>query len=362
MTKTKLLAAAVVLQCIGGYGISHADWTDQIKFKGDMRLRHETIAVENKDTRNRERIRLRFGAEATPSDDLKVVLQLASGSDDPISTNQTLGSAFTTKSIGIDLAYLQWKPATAKFLTVEGGKIKNPFHSAGGTELVWDSDLNPEGFVLGLEGVGKRISAFLTLAGLPVVERSSAEDAVLYGGQGGVTLAVDQRGTSLALGVGYFDYSNTQGFAPFYDTDDGFGNTVSAVGEYLNDYNLLEAYAELHLKAGTAPASVFFDLVNNTSPDDRNTGWLLGLTAGKCKDPGSYQFRYNYRDIERDAVIGAFTDSDFRGGGTDAKGHEVGLDVQVTKPVKIAVSYFHNLLDVQETAYDRLQLDLNVKF
>ena len=362
MKKHSIVASAMFLLCVMGYGVSHADWTEKIKFKGDIRLRHETISVEDKDARNRERIRLRFGAEATPREDLKIVFQLASGSDDPISTNQTLGSAFSTKSVGIDLAYLQWNPSSLSALTVEAGKIKNPFHLAGGTELVWDSDLNPEGFAMGLGGGSESLKGFFTFAALPVLERSSVEDAVLYGVQAGMNFKLDDRGTGLMLGASYFDYSNTQGFVPFYETDDGKGNSLDGSGQYLYDYNLFEGFAELGFKAGKVPANLFFDYVVNTSPTDENKGWLVGISAGKCKNPGSVAVRYNYRDEERDAVIGAFTDSDFRSGGTDAKGHEFGLDIQVAAPAKVAVTYFHNQLGTQETGYDRFQLDFNVKF
>jgi hypothetical protein len=352
----------MVLQCIVGYCIAHADWTDQIKFKGDIRLRHETIAVENKDTRNRERIRFRLGMEAAPSEDLKVVFQLATGSDDPISRNQSLGSAFTTKSIGFDLAYVEWNPSGARALTLAGGKIKNPFRLVGGTELIWDSDFNPEGFALAVESGSEKVSGFFSAAGLPVIERSSDKDAVLYGAQGGVNLGIDKRGTALTLGLSYFDYSNTQGFAPFYETDNGRGNVLDAAGNYLNDYNLFEAFAELAFTAGKTPANVFFDFVSNSSPDDENTGWLTGFAAGKCKEPGSWAMRYSYRDLGRDAVPGAFTDSDFRGGGTDGRGHELGLDVQIAGPSKFSATYFVNETGARNNGYDRLQLDLNVKF
>ena len=50
---------------------------------------------------------------------------------------------------------------------------------------------------------------------------------------------------------------------------------------------------------------------------------MAGATLGKAKDKGSWQFDYNYRDLEADAVVGAFSDSDFAGGGTGAEGHKL---------------------------------------
>ena len=38
-----------------------------------------------------------------------------------------------------------------------------------------------------------------------------------------------------------------------------------------------------------------------------------------------------YRYLERDAVLDAFTDSDFHLGGTDAKGYQLGFDLGLSR-------------------------------
>jgi len=63
--------------------------------------------------------------------------------------------------------------------------------------------------------------------------------------------------------------------------------------------------------------------------------------VNKAKKPGSWNFRYNYREIEADAVLGTFSDSDFIGGGTDGKGHELNFGYQIGKGSKLAASYFY---------------------
>ena len=93
-------------------------------------------------------------------------------------------------------------------------------------------------------------------------------------------------------------------------------------------------------KIQSTPVHVFGDFVTNTSADSLNTGWLVGFAAGKLKQPGSWMVSYNYRELERDAVVGAFTDSDFRGGGTDGKGHEFAGAVQVAGNTAFEVTYF----------------------
>ncbi|RKX17023.1 MAG: hypothetical protein DRP51_11545, partial [Candidatus Zixiibacteriota bacterium] len=90
--------------------VGAADWWENVKVKGDFRYRHEMINKEDKDVRHRNRIRARLAVEAKVNDEMKTVIQLATGSEDPASTNQTLDNAFTTKNIGLDLAYFEYKP------------------------------------------------------------------------------------------------------------------------------------------------------------------------------------------------------------------------------------------------------------
>lgn len=116
------------------------------------------------------------------------------------------------------------------------------------------------------------------------------------------------------------------------------------------------------------PVAVFGDYVQNIASgvDDYDQGWLAGFSVGKCKEPFSVAFSYNYRYLEKDAVVGAFTDSDFGGGGTDAKGHQFGLNFQAARNVQTGITC---LLDKkgmadgkEEKDYNCVQVDVNFKF
>ena len=63
-------------------------------------------------------------------------------------------------------------------------------------------------------------------------------------------------------------------------------------------------------------------------------------------------------------MFGAFTDSDFADGGTNSKGHVFGAGYALAKNTTLAATYFMNdALDKEpDDGYDRLQLDLKVKF
>mgnify|MGYP001056851727 CR=1 FL=1 len=101
--------------------------------------------------------------------------------------------------------------------------------------------------------------------------------------------------------------------------------------------------------------------------DENNFGWMVGFQVGKASKPGQWQVSYDYRDLQPDAVLGALTDADFGGGGTDAKGHKVSLAYCLSKNVTLGATFFCDKQDIHTHAtgndfYHRLQLDLMVKF
>ncbi len=339
------------------------NWWETIKLKGDLRYRHEMLKTGEQNARNRERMRARLGIQGKVSDMTSVHIQLATGSSDPVSTNQTLGDGFSTKSIMLDKAYLEMTPDFAPGLIVEGGKFETPFFKPGESELLWDSDLNPEGGAANWTGGGKDIKLELIGAGLWIEERSSQKNSWLAAGQAVLEYEMPDGKGSFAVGSGFFDYENTVGFEPFYN-DEPMGNTVDTLGHYVDKYQLLELFAEVGHHVDKIPVVLLADYVNNTGADSLNQGWLVGIRIGKTKKPGSWDFHYNYREVKKDAVIGTFTDSDFRGGGTDGKGHEIGGGVQLANNTTFNVSYFINKLGVEGPGIDfkRLQVDLQLKF
>ena len=370
----KVIVALMLTSLVWSNGDTFAgNLSDNISLKGDLRYRHEMIDKEDKDPRHRHRIRARIGVEGKVSSITTVMVQLATGSDDPVSTNQTLDGAFSTKNIGLDLAYLQIKPEQVAGLTIKGGKFKNPFYKPGKSELIWDSDWNPEGGVAHFTKKAEDLSFTLIGAGLWIDERSSGDDSWMGAGQGLVKYNLEDSKTAFTLGGSYFNYVNTEGFGIFHDASEPMGNSTNTYISsdetdtflvYANDYELFELFAEMSTQVNEMPVTVMFDYVNNTAADSLNDGWLAGIRLGKTKNPGSWSLRYIYREVKKDAVLGTFTDSDFRGGGTDAKGHEFGGALRLDKNTDFKVSYFANKigLDGDESDFGRLQVDLQLKF
>ncbi len=339
------------------------DWVSRVKLHGDFRYRHEYIDEEGKHDRTRHRIRVRLGLAAKVNDTADFHFRVASGSEDPVSTNQTLTGGYTSKDIWIDRAYVDWHPAFANAGGSKGhlllGKMKNPFLPVKSSSLIWDDDLNPEGGAITYQAKLGNINPFISLGGTWIVERSDSADSGMVGGVIGVKPTFGK--VKITLGTGYFDYLHTKGEASFVKKNKGFGNTLDANGNYVYDYNLWELFGEVGTKFRKIPVAIYGDYVYNTDSEDK--GWLAGFKVGKCKKKYSWEFKYNYRDVEKDATVGAFSDSDFIGGGTDGKGHKLSAGFQLAKNWKLATTYFICTKPIHDSHdYNRLQVDLKFKF
>ena len=335
-----------------------AERTAPLRFFGDFRYRHESINEDAVAERHRHRIRARFGLTADITDDLEVGLTLASGQDaDPVSANQTLDGGFTRKELGIDRAFFTWRATDA--LAFSGGKMPNPFYRPGAHHLIYDGDLNPEGLALRYTLGGW----FASFAGLWVEERGADDDSILLGSQFGYRHTLDN-GMRWTVGTSYYDYRNTAGQTPFYDGAAN-GNRVDLGGDYLNDFNEVELFAELNLKVAERPLTVFADLVRNTEAPSADSGFAVGASFGDVARRGAWRFGYAYQDLQADAVIATFTDSDFGGGGTDNTGHVFELGYGLSERWSLGFRYFLNERGADagnEHDYNRLQADLNFAY
>jgi len=370
-------------------------WAEKIKWSGDFRYRYEYIDKQGKAERHRNRIRARLGLAAELNDEWDVFFRIATGErdlyvdvdkegtdpnyatdvgagsfGDPISTNQTLDGFFSSKDIWLDLGYFGYHPVTIPGLDVYGGKVKNPFYRPGKNQLIWDSDLNPEGISAQYAvSLGKSTKVNVNGGGFWVEESSSGVDTSLWGIQGYVDHAV-RNPDHIIAGVSYFAYDNIRGRTDTYGIL-GANAAMPGGGAWASDYDIFEVFAEYGTKLMDMPISIYGDYAKNTNASTNyDTGWLIGGKINKAKTPGSWEISYDYRDLEADAVLAAFTDSDFVGGGiggpgaNSSKGHRFGFAYQVAKNVQAAVTYFDNEIvkSISDTEYRRLQADLKLKF
>ena len=341
-------------------------WYEKTNFNGDFRYRHEMISEPGKTLQNKERIRARYGIKADPLDYLTAVFQLATNYNDPVSTNQTLGDGFSGKAVRIDLAYFDWHPnyCYLKGLHLFGGKMKNPFYDPGKSQLIWDSDLNPEGLALSYnKDIMKDLNLFGAFSGFYLLERATRSDSWLLGLQGGFKYKIIDDKLYLKSAIGYFDLTSIKGYPTIYDITKSYGNTVDASKNYAFNYREFEFAGEVGGKVWKYPVSAFGDFVKNTAAGVVNDlGWLAGFSIGEAVEPLTWALRYDYRKLESDAVLGVFPYSDSFGGGTNGKGHQIVAEMAVAKNVKLGVTYLYDKKGVSGgTKYQRAMFDFSFK-
>jgi hypothetical protein len=96
-----------------------------------------------------------------------------------------------------------------------------------------------------------------------------------------------------------------------------------------NTFNILNLSLQLAAKARANQVAPFghFEFLNNGSVNVEGTGWGITLGVNKSKLPdgratsrGDYTAWITYRDVDADAALGTFADSDL-GAGTDYRGY-----------------------------------------
>ncbi len=334
-------------------------WAESVKWKGDFRYRYEDIEEDGKNDRDRNRIRARAALIAKPSDTTEVGLGLATGGDDPVSTNQTLGGGGSTKDVRLDLGYLRWTGLENTYVTA--GKFKNNYYVEQKSSLIWDGDFRPEGIAAGWSN-----DMFFANASYNFIESDSRnDDDGIWGAQVGAEFTLFES-LKLTAAAKYLDIP-TKGRTAIYD-DDFFGNsTISENGEevYQYDYNLYNLSLGVSFNLFDMAVTVYGDYVENDDADDLETGYLAGVKLGKAKAQGSWQVQYQYEDLEADATLGLITDSDFMGGGTDGEGHKFSAKYMIDNAWYVGTTYFDGSRGVDlgnDADYTRLMLDTGFKY
>ena len=367
------LAISEVKTTVAEIPATSEGWEDRIKVDGDFRYRYESIDADGSDTRKRNRIRARTNIKAQVADNTEVGFGLATGGDDPVSTNQTLGGGGSSKGVALNLAYVDWEAMDGLHLLA--GKFKNPLKRAGSQALTWDGDWTPEGLALKYQ----RDWFFVNALGTHLEGDSRRSNKnFAWGGQLGASGAFGD--VKLTGGIGYYSIptkGKTTNFGDPTDPGDFFGNTAVEAGGaacgttpdttcvYLYDYNLTQAFAEAAFDLGEWPAMVFFDYINNGDPSENDTGWMAGTRIGQARDRGQMQFTYYYADKEADSMLGLLTDSDFAGGGSDSKGHWLQFNYGVNKSWTIGAQYFINEVNLasgSKSDFNRLMIDMQWKW
>lgn len=397
------------------------DWLDRIAWEGDLRLRYEknlfpegnetplNLAFQGADINNtsedreRWRIRARLGANIRVSDAVTGGLRIVTGGiDDPVSPNQTLGNSGNKFSFALDRAYLNYQPTS--WLKFTGGRMANPWYS---TDLVWDPDMSFDGVAATIRPkFSDRFTAFATIGAFPIEEVEESKDSVndvsakdkwLYGAQTGFEWVSANKST-FKLGLAYYDFSNVVGVqneAGLFDQDRTApqfhqkGNTMFVLSNPVDPFNgpfgLASDFRELNLTAtwdiaafspvhvvisGDYVKNIGFDeeevrARNPVSPVGGDTGWMAKLLVGMPETTQRHDWNVYgiYKRLETNAVLDAFTDSDFHLGGTNTEGWIMGANYGLDKNTWLSMRWLSaDEIEGSPLSIDVLQVDINAKF
>lgn len=363
------------------------DWVKNLKLHGDFRVRyqltHDKAINDEADDRHRGRIRLRLNVDGKVNDKLMVYTRFATGeqvgsggADAVRSTNQSFDQTFSKKNFNLDHAYAKW--LAAPWVTFYAGKIKIDEVLWNPKDLIWDSDISPEG---GSFLLSKKLGSFDTSLQLNcfVIEEDATSDdradPVLYTQQLKASTPIGAK----IKATGAISLYETDGLQGKSVTNGGSGNTYS--GPYEEFVNVVPAFQVDFAKPFGWMGLGFLDVENfslfgeyalNTKAhihaniDEKNeTGWMLGFKMGAAKVSkwGDWQFVYNFARLEKDAIPDFLPDSDRYGGATGVRGHEAELLWGLGKNTYLSLDIYRMYaISKTQDPQTLVQVDWNMKF
>jgi putative porin len=345
----------------------------------------------------------RLALETSFTDSITAGMRLSTGnSSDLVSPSQTLDGT-APYQFGIDNLYIRADERTSTrfpWLSVVGGRFNSPWMSP--TDLIFHKQLTFNGLAatgrLGVgDGSAEQSHLFLTVAAMPIQEIAfSAKDKWLYGAQLGTNFRIGEA-QRLRFALAFYDYQNVEGRenspnSNLLDyTAPQFLRSGNSLFDIRNDNdpttNLFALASKFRLVNVAAAYSVPFgqytfgigaDAVKNLGFNEaeilmrtgqdiapRVKGYQGDISFGSptVLSAGAWRTLVGYRYLQRDAVIDAYTDSDFHFGGTNAKGYYFIGDVGLANRVWMRLRYLSsNQIDGPAFAVDTIQIDMNTQF
>ncbi|MDR3111641.1 MAG: putative porin [Elusimicrobiota bacterium] len=356
-------------------------WIQNLTFKGDIRIRHQVDWDNSKGatahTRQRERLRLRFGFETRPIENLKTAFGLASGAfagngdKSSTSTNHTF-QAFDKAPIFIDYAYIQYE--FMDYFKLTGGKMKSGTQVWNPSDLIWDTDINPDGFALNFNRtLNSKLKVFANASWLilnEVNDNTSGSMPDVYSIQPGISFETGNVKIKAALSYQQFNMKGRT----IYSNEDKYLITTKTTGTGDSNYQILNPSLEIKLSnvIENLSISLFSDYVQNLYDKvykNNLGGYLFGIGFGneKLEKFGAWQIKFMHRYLERNAIPLGLGDSDAYGGAGNAQGQEVIFNFGLAKNLYFGVDYYsmeqiEAVNGKSKVPKSVVQLDLNYKF
>jgi len=360
----KTITICLLAICVTGIvkGGDFQNFISNTKIKGDFRFRYEDKSETGKEDRSRERIRFRLNFDTKLNDKFNIGFGFATGSDDPRSTNQTLSDVFSTGDIRLNFGYFEYKPI--KNIKIWGGKYKGIKKAIfRPTDLLWDSDITPEGIgIVSKKQVNDSISLIFN-GGMWVLDefKTSEKDPSMTVAQVGVKYKNSK--SHFIAAFSYYDFADVKGNS--FEFSSG-SNTLTDQGVLMYNYTAFVFSAEYKYKTDGEKISylaLFTEYVSNSDVKSEDKGYIVGAKIGKkVKKAGDMELKVNYRNLEKDAWLDIFPDSDAFSGKTDSKGFEAELKIGLAKNTYFSVDYYSMDRILSDSSQDVIQLDINFKF
>jgi hypothetical protein len=129
------------------------------------------------------------------------------------------------------------------------------------------------------------------------------------------------------------------------------GTFFSTLGR--QDFRIVDAYTDLTFQVpnfithqGKLPLKFFsqadWNCIGNNAPSPwahEDFAFIAGATLGQNKKKGDWQIGYDYRFVEANSIVGAFSDSAF--GGTDREGHNLTFKYSILDNVTAGIRYVY---------------------
>ena len=290
----------------------------------------------------REEFRLRVGGKKTWWDkQMEAGFRLESGTaaGSPTSANQAFGGNASDKNIWIGRAYAKYQPNSVKGLTIIAGKMANPLVK---TDMMWDSDVNPEGVFAVYRHLDN--AACQPFFGAGIFEMTNAGPLHVY--QGGVNMVAN--GAKITGAVTWYDWrkiETTFGGTPAAAGGNSWAGAAPGTVLTAGEFDVFNAIAKVSWAMGEMPMSAFIDYARNCEDqlDTPDEAISFGVQVGKInkkQKQGEWFVRYRWARIESIAFPSLVSDGDFMG--TDRKGHEIGAAYAISEFLKFETELLCN--------------------
>jgi len=330
----------------------------ELRISGDVRVRYEYRQAQAPNGDNVDRGRFRYRLRPTITGQLGsdwffgFRLENGSGARSSNVTWSDQGGpwAKTNDTVYIGQVYLGYRPNAD--WTITGGRIPNPFVN---TLMVWDGDINPEGFAEQFKRTSGSTTYFANAGQFlydsanpqngiaPAVNR---QDQYLLGWQAGATFKLNETDT-IQFAPTLYNYVNNR---PTSKTFAGaFSPTNTAA---INNLFVLDMPFEYNfVLSGMAPSRVFGDVAYNLDgkerakkfgrPDLDNQvyAWQLGYQYGKAKLKGEWDAKLYYQATGLFALDPNLVDSDIFDSRTNMNGFVLTTNYMLTDAMTFTLTY-----------------------